>query len=112
MATGFQEARRLALIEAARALAREATTAARESVAFSPAWSFYHGVETAALHVLRPEVTAVRAGTAWLDAEDAAFRNGFLEGSSLLAGAAASPEPPLRLRLPQAPEQRPSPSDR
>ncbi|HET7488402.1 MAG TPA: hypothetical protein VFJ85_10770 [Acidimicrobiales bacterium] len=103
MALGFPEARRMALVEAARALARDATSAARESIAFSAEWSFYHGVETAALHVLRPEVSTVREGTAWLDAEEPAFREGFLQGAAVLATAASAAEPPLRLRLPEPP---------
>lgn len=106
MATGFPEARRLAVVESARALARDATSAARDSVAFSPEWSFYHGVETAALHVLRPEVSTLREGTPWLDAEEPAFRDGFLEGTALLATAASAPEPPLRPRLPEPPQAR------
>ena len=96
----YQHAHRLAVIEAARTLAGEAVVAARESDADSPAWRFYHGVETAALHVLRPELAEVRDGTPWLDREDPSFREGFLKASTLLATAASAPEPPLRVRLP------------
>lgn len=106
MTTAYQQAHRLALIEAATTLAREAIAAAATCQLRSESWYFYRGVEDAALHVLRPEVAMVREGTSWLDAEDRWFRDGFLEGQMLLATAAASPEPPMRLPLPQ-PRTRP-----
>ena len=101
MSTAYHQAHRLALVEAATALAREAIAAAGASPVHSPIWHFYRGVEDAALHVLRPEMAMVREGTSWLDAEDRWFRDGFLEAQLLLATAAASPEPPLHLPLPQ-----------
>ena len=45
--------------------------------------------------------TGVRQGSGWLEAEDPSFRAGFLEGSTALATAAALPDPPLRVHLPQ-----------
>ena len=82
-------------------MAREAVTETRDPQAGPAARSFYHGVETAALHVLRPEMAAVHEGTPWLDLRDVSFRDGFLEASDLLATAAAARVPPLRVRLPQ-----------
>jgi heterodisulfide reductase subunit A-like polyferredoxin len=101
MTTKYPRVHRLALVEAATALAREAIGAAGASPIHSPTWYFYRGVEDAALHVLRPEMATVREGTSWLDAEDRWFRDGFLEAQLLLATAAASPQPPMRLPLPQ-----------
>lgn len=101
MTTAYQQAHRLALVEAATALAREAIGAAGASPVHSPSWYFYRGVEDAALHVLRPEMAMVREGTSWLDAEDRWFRDGFLEAQLLLATAGASPKPPMHLPLPQ-----------
>lgn len=101
MSTGFVHARRLAVIEGARAMAREAIAAMRVPDADPATRSFYRGVETAALHVLRPELAAVHDGSDWLDRRDTAFRDGFLEAADLLATAAGSPRPPLRIRLPE-----------
>jgi hypothetical protein len=95
-----RHARRLVIIEAAAALAREARAAAGASLAGSPDWQFYRGVEDAALHVLRPEIAAVREDASWLEREDPSFRDGFLEGQLLLAAAATPAEPPVRLPLP------------
>lgn len=106
MTTAFDQAHRLALVQAATALAREAIAAAGASPVRSQSWYFYRGVEDAALHVLRPEMAIVREGTSWLDAEDRWFRDGFLEAQLLLATAAAAPEPPMHLPLPQ-PRTRP-----
>jgi hypothetical protein len=99
--TKYQQAHRLAVVEAATTLAREAIGAAGASPVRSPSWYFYRGVEDAALHVLRPEMAMVREGTSWLDAENRWFRDGFLEAQLLLATAAAFPEPPMHLPLPQ-----------
>jgi hypothetical protein len=101
MTTGYDRAHRLAVIEAAKALTRDAIAAARECTADSAAWRFYNGVQAASLHVLYPEMTKVREVTPWLDNEQPAFRDGFLEASALLGMAAAAPEPPLRLPLPR-----------
>lgn len=101
MSITYRQAHRLAVVEAATALTREAISAAATCTVRSPSWYFYRGVEDAALHVLRPEMAMVREGTSWLDAEDRWFRDGFLEGQLLLATAAASPEPPMHLPLPQ-----------
>lgn len=104
MTTGYHDARSIALTEAAKGMAREAVAAARDSAVDSPAWRFYHGIETAAQHVLHPEMASVRDDDGWLKAEDPAFRQGFLEASALLATAAAStPDPPRRLPLPNPP---------
>lgn len=101
MTTPYRHAQRLALVEAATTLGREAAAAAATCSVRSPSWYFYRGVEDAASHVLRPEMAMVREGTSWLDAEDRWFRDGFLEGQLLLATAAASPEPSMHLPLPQ-----------
>ena len=101
MTSAPHQAHRLAVVEAATSLAREAIAAAGRSPVRSQSWYFYRGVEDAALHVLRPEMAVVREGTSWLDAEDRWFRDGFLEAQLLLATAAAAPDPPLRLPLPQ-----------
>lgn len=108
MTTGTQHLQRLAVIEAAKKLARDAIAAARDSEFASPSWRFYHGVETAALHLLLPEMATAREGTAWLERQDAWFREGFLEASLLLAMASASPDPPLQVRLPAPPDRAPS----
>lgn len=102
MTTTYDQAHRLALIQAATTLAKEAIAAAATCQMRSPSWQFYRGVEDAALHVLRPEMATVREGTSWLDAEDRWFRDGFLEAQLLLATAAASPEPRMHLPLPEA----------
>ena len=101
MSAAYHQAHRLALIEAATALAREAIAAAGASPLHSPSWYFYRGVEDAALHVLQPEMAMVRDATSWLDAEDRWFRDGFVEAQLLLATAAASAEPPMHVPLPQ-----------
>ena len=101
MTTAYDQAHRLALIEAATTLAREAIAAAATCPVRSESWYFYRGVEDAALHVLRPEMAMVREGTSWLDGEDRWFRDGFLEAQLLLATAAASPEPRMHLPLPE-----------
>ena len=100
MTTMSHHAHRLALIEAATALTREAIAAAGASPMGSPTRQFYRGVEDAALHVLRPELATVREGTSWLEAEGRWFRDGYLEAQLLLATAAASPDPPTHLPLP------------
>lgn len=100
MTTTYRQAHRLAVVEAATALAREAIAAAGASPVRSPSWQFYRGVEDAAMHVLRPEMALVREGSAWLDAEDRWFRDGFLEAQLLLATAASAEEPPLHVPLP------------
>lgn len=107
MTTAYHQAHRLALIEAATTLAREAIAAAATCQMRSQSWQFYRGVEDAALHVLRPEMAMVREGTSWLDAEDRWFRDGFLEAQLLLATAAASPEARMHLPLPE-PKTRPA----
>lgn len=82
-------------------MAREAIVATREPAADLGTRRFYHGVETAALHVLRPEMAGVHEGTTWLEHRDPAFRDGFLEASSVLATAAAAADPPHHIRLPE-----------
>lgn len=101
MTTAYDRAHRLAIIEAATNLAREAIAAAATCQLRSESWYFYRGVEDAALHVLRPEMAMVREGTSWLDAEDRSFRDGFLEAQLLLATAAAAPEPRRHLPMPE-----------
>ena len=101
MNTGYDQAHRLAVIEVAKALIRDAIAEARTCEANSASWRYYNGVETAGLHVLYPEMANVRQGTAWLDNEEPPFRDGFLAGSAALATASAAADPPLRLPLPQ-----------
>ena len=98
--TTAQEARRLGITTLATQLAGDAVAAAGRAQMDTPEWRFYHGVETAAQHMLHPELQAVREGTAWLDAEAPAFRDGFLRASALLATAATLADPPQRLPLP------------
>jgi hypothetical protein len=97
---GDGDARRFVLTRAARALAKDASEAAALTPGGSPEWRYYHGVETAAQHVLHPAMAGVREGSTWLEAEALAFREGFLEASALISAAAASPDPPARLHLP------------
>jgi hypothetical protein len=106
VSTGLAQARRLAIIETARAMAREAIRATSDPEADPATRRFYHGVETAALHVLRPELAAVRDGSDWLDRRDASFRDGFLEASALLATAASGGPAPFRFLLPGPPAPR------
>ncbi len=106
MTSALSHPHRLALIEAAKALASGATAEARAAEPGSPRSHFFHGVEVAALHVLFPEMASVREGTAWLEREAPAFRDGFTEASTLLATASTGPDPALRLPLPQ-PSARP-----
>lgn len=106
MSAASQETRHLVAARAARALAKQATDAARAWPAGSSEWRFYHGVETAAQHVLHPAMATVRDDPAWLDAEDPSFRAGFLEGSALLSTAVNTDGSPLHLRLP-APRRHP-----
>ena len=103
-----QTGHRVLLVGAAKALLDEATAGARASSARSPSWHFYHGVEAAAEHVLRPELAAVREDSSWLSHEEPSFRNGFLEASTVLANAAMAPTPPARVRLPVPPTDDPS----
>ena len=100
MSVARQEARHLVAARAAKAMAKQASDAASTWPAGSAEWRFYHGVETAAQHVLHPAMASVRDGTAWLDAEGSAFRAGFLEGAALLATAVSSDGSPLHVRLP------------
>ncbi len=101
MTTHEQDGRRALAVHAATALARSALAAAGASPAGSPAQRFFHGVETAAQHVVHPETATVRDGTAWLEAEDPSFRDGFLQASTRLAMAAAAPTPPTHIGLPE-----------
>lgn len=98
---GTAGAQRMIVVNAARNLAHDAVEAAGQCERGADAWHFYHGVETAAQHVLHPESASVREGTSWLDAETPSFREGFLEASTVLATAASAPEPPLRVHLPR-----------
>jgi hypothetical protein len=66
---------------------------------------FYLGVEAAAEQVLQPQLEASR-DTGWLDRQPAAFRDGYLRASTMLASAETAPEPPLRLPLPECPPAR------
>ncbi len=101
MMTTDRQHRRLTLLTAARTLAHDATAAAGECQLGSRDWNFFHGVETATRHVLHPEMTAVRDDAQWLDAEAPAFRDGFLEASTLLSVTATAEIPPVVLPLPR-----------
>ena len=107
MTTTYDQAHRLALIQAATTLAKEAIAAAATCQVRSDGWHFYRGVEDAAQHVLRPEMAVVREGTAWLDAENRWFRDGFVEAQLLLATAVGASEPRMHLPLPE-PKTRPA----
>jgi hypothetical protein len=94
------EARHLVAVEAARALAKQATDAASTWPAGSAEWRFYHGVAAAAEQVLHPAMASVREGTDWLAGEEPPFREGFLEADALLRAAVAHTGSPLHVRLP------------
>ena len=93
--------RRFVAVKAATRLVADAIAAAGNVQADSDDWRFFHGVEAAARHVLHPEMAAVRDGSDWLAAEPAAFREGFLKASTLLAIAASAADPPTSVPLPQ-----------
>jgi hypothetical protein len=86
----------LVLKNALRQLSDEARAEAARVPMTSPVRAFYTGVVTAAEDRLRP-VRQDSHGTAWLDAEDPAFREGYLTASSVIAAAGHAP---LRLLLP------------
>jgi len=74
-----------------RRLAHEARRAAARTVLGSAEHDFYSGVLSAAELHLHPGLLAVDDLT-WLDLEPAAFRNGYLEASTLIGlTSAASP---------------------
>ena len=106
MSAAKQEARHLVAARAARAMSKQASDAASTWPVGTAEWRFYHGVETAAQHVLHPAMASVREGSRWLEGEDAAFRAGFLEGTALLTTAVSSEGSPLHVRLP-APRRHP-----
>lgn len=99
--TAQQHAHRLVVIAAATTLAGDARAAAAAATTGSSEWQFYRGVEDAALHVLRPEMATVHDDPSWLDREDRAFRDGFLEAQLLLTTVGSADAPPMRVRLPE-----------
>ena len=88
-----QDVHSAAVVEAAESLLCDAIAAADSSEAQTAA--FYHGVQTAALQVLRPGMTSVCDATKRPD-DEASFRVGFLQASTLLATASTAPEPGVR----------------
>jgi len=91
----------LVLNNALRRLSDEARTEAALVSMTSPAHAFYTGVAAAAEDRLRPARQDSHS-TAWLNAEQPAFREGYLKALSVIAAAGHAP---VRLLLPHpAPE--------
>jgi len=78
-------------------LADDARRAAARAPLGSTEHRFYSGVRSAAEKRLHPGLAAVD-DLSWLDREPRAFRDGFLEASTMIA--MASSEAPLQLPLP------------
>ena len=89
------------LMNAVRELIRAARSERSRFAMAAPEREFYLGVEAAAEEVLRPELASARASD-WPQRETAEFRAGYLRATASLAAAMSAPEPPLRLRLPDA----------
>jgi hypothetical protein len=93
--------RRGLVLAAVRDLEARARQMAQTYPMNSDEWQFYAGVQRAAQDALRPETQSLRNDEpAWLHAERASFRDGYLKASAGLAAATVSPAPPLRLPLP------------
>lgn len=88
------------VLNAARALVDSARGIRGQLDERDPERQFYLGVDAAANEVLHPELQAARA-EGWLDKEAAAFREGYLKTSIVLAEALISDDPPLRIRMPE-----------
>ena len=86
----------LLLNNALRRLSDEARVEAALVPMTSPVHAFYAGVAAAAEDRLRPSRQDSH-GTAWLDAEPPAFREGYLKASSVIASAGHAP---VRILLP------------
>jgi hypothetical protein len=78
-------------------LADEARRAAARAALGSAEHDFYSGVGAAAERFLHPGLAAVD-DLSWLDREPPAFRDGFLEASTMIAMASA--QAPVHLPLP------------
>jgi hypothetical protein len=96
----------LLLNNALRLLLDEARTEAALVPMTSPVHAFYAGVAAAAEDRLRPTRQDSHS-TAWLDAEQPAFREGYLKASSVIASAGHAP---VRLLLPDPPPDLVTPS--
>lgn len=102
MSTAAHGSQRLILLRAVRGLIDAARSERALLAASSPQRHFYLGVEAAAEEALHPELASARA-PGWLDRESPAFREGYLQASTMLGIAASAPEPPLKLALPHPP---------
>lgn len=87
----------LVLLNAVRQLAADARRTAARLEPGSPEHDFYEGVQAGAARHLQP---GLMAGEPDLDRRRPAFRDGYLEASTII-GVAASGTPPLRLPLPR-----------
>lgn len=95
---------RAVLVHAARKLASDAEKARSRLVIDAPARQFYLGVGAAAEELLHPELAHSRPSD-WPEREPAPFRDGYLRTTTILAIAAVAPQPPLRIPLPDLPEE-------
>lgn len=91
---------RLIVLRGARRLIDGARTERALLPGSSPERQFYLGVEAAAEEVLHPELGESR-GPDWLALKVAAFRDGYLQTSTLLSAAKSAAEPPLSVRMPE-----------
>jgi len=99
MSPSLHDYQRPILLAAVRGLVEAARLERGLWPARAPERRFYLGVDAAAQEVLHPELGSSREPD-WLDREQPAFREGYLEASLLIATAATADEPPLRLALP------------
>jgi hypothetical protein len=102
MTASLHDYRRLVILQAARGLIAAARARRRTLIASAPERKFFLGVEAAAEAVVHPELGASRS-TEWLDRQDPAFRDGYLETSTLITTAATAADPPPALPLPEPP---------
>jgi hypothetical protein len=100
MTHATHEPLRAVLVGAVRQLADDAR-AARASLDFHDVdRQFYLGVDAAADEVLHPELQAARPAD-WPDSQPAAFREGYLRTTAMIAAVLTNDDASTRLRLPE-----------
>ena len=93
---------RVILRQAVRQLIAAATSERASMAERSEEWHFYLGVDAAAQEVLHPELAASRA-PGWIDREAPAFRDGYLQTTTMLSGQRTAEQPRISLPLPSSP---------
>ena len=99
MSTPLHGYQRPIALQAVRGLVKAASDERASLPVHSAERQFYLGVEAAADEILHPELACARTD-GWLDRESAAFREGYLHTTNLLAIAMTAPQAPFRLPLP------------